>query len=342
MQNFKETEGFQKLKESYGNLDKFMVLGVSGSHARGLAIDTPEHTSDVDLRGVEFNSRKEILTGNYKLLPYYDRECDVVIEPLHKYIHLLERNDINSLELLNLDEEYILHSTPAYQYLRKNSGTFLSKRIYHTYMNQCRDAVDVLLLKTKQAVNPNVTKQNVALCLLKDRLDQVIFKANELYPELKSTIRYECVGDISRPSVRAYVDTTTNGASLTELTAVLLEMREQEKSIVRAKLYREELTSYNFYKACSLVIHSLITTYKALTEYNFAVCNKDQLQLLRDIKLGKLKVAEILELYNEWSEKCKKAFLTTDLPKGVDSLKVQKLHEEIVGNQLGLNDLSNK
>lgn len=57
---FLNTEEYAFLKQP--EFQKYlMLLTIGGSHAYGMNVDTPEHTSDIDLRGILFHSKEEIL-----------------------------------------------------------------------------------------------------------------------------------------------------------------------------------------------------------------------------------------------------------------------------------------
>ena len=51
---------FLRTNEHLGN--NIILLGLGGSHAYGM--EKPDESSDLDVRGIALNSRKEILLGN--------------------------------------------------------------------------------------------------------------------------------------------------------------------------------------------------------------------------------------------------------------------------------------
>lgn len=170
-----------------------IFLGLTGSHAYG----TARAASDVDLRGccvaprrVRFSFREhfEQLSwmpgsrpgdGPPPLGANYERALaraaqhpsarasvrdevggapDVVIYDLAKLVALCAQNNPNMLELLFLDEEEILVSSPIWARLRAERGAFLSRKVRHTYAGYARGQLkriqghrDWLLNPPKQA-----------------------------------------------------------------------------------------------------------------------------------------------------------------------------------------------
>jgi predicted nucleotidyltransferase len=143
------------------DVDKHTIfLAVTGSHAYGMA--RPE--SDVDIRGAAITPRdvRDSFTKNFAQFlaakqigpwgpvsvqaleemashptagPGYKLhgEIDLCIFALTKLVKLAANNNPNVLELLFLDERDIIHTSPAWETLRENADSFLSKKCKHTY-----------------------------------------------------------------------------------------------------------------------------------------------------------------------------------------------------------------
>ena len=68
-----EEYNFLKDQKSLG--DNIILLTVGGSHAYGTDVET----SDLDIRGVALNSKKEILTMNCDNTPIVEKQTDTTI-----------------------------------------------------------------------------------------------------------------------------------------------------------------------------------------------------------------------------------------------------------------------
>ena len=106
--------------------DSIIMLGVGGSHAHGTNIAG----SDIDVRGVAMNSKKELLTTN-NFEQVVNNETDTTIYSFNKLVQLITNCNPNTIELLGLrDEQYFLLNGLGKQLL-ENKNIFLSQRAIH-------------------------------------------------------------------------------------------------------------------------------------------------------------------------------------------------------------------
>lgn len=110
--------------------DNIMLLTLGGSHAYGTNIDTPEHKSDIDLRGIMFNTRDEILLGK-EPDQYIDNSTDTVIYSFGKAIKLFLSCNPNMIEMLGTNQYHMLH--PMGKLILDNKEAFLSKRCINSF-----------------------------------------------------------------------------------------------------------------------------------------------------------------------------------------------------------------
>ncbi len=116
----KEEYNFLRSDEHLG--DNIILLGVGGSHAYGC--ETPE--SDIDIRGIALNSKREILLSE-DFDQVTDLPTDTVVYSLNKMINLLSESNPNTIEILGLKPEHYLHLTDIGEELLANKKMFLSK-----------------------------------------------------------------------------------------------------------------------------------------------------------------------------------------------------------------------
>lgn len=116
-----EEYDFLRTNEHLGN--NIILLGLGGSHAYGTNVES----SDLDVRGVALNSKKEILLGrNFEQV--LDEPTDTTIYSFNKIITLLSNCNPNVIEMCGLKPEHYLYLSPIGQELLNNKKLFLSKK----------------------------------------------------------------------------------------------------------------------------------------------------------------------------------------------------------------------
>jgi len=117
---------FLKTNEHLG--ENIILLGLGGSHAYG----TQTANSDLDVRGIALNKKKEILT-NQNFEQFVNEETDTTIYGFNKMITLLSNCNPNTIELLGLKPEHYLYIHPIGQELLDNKKLFLSRKAAHSF-----------------------------------------------------------------------------------------------------------------------------------------------------------------------------------------------------------------
>ena len=105
-----------------------ILLGLGGSHAYGM----DKETSDLDIRGIALNSKKEILLGK-DFEQVVNTETDTTIYSFNKMIELLISNNPNTCEILGLEDWQYLYVHPIGKELIDNRKMFLSKICIQTF-----------------------------------------------------------------------------------------------------------------------------------------------------------------------------------------------------------------
>ena len=104
------------------------LLGLGGSYAYGTNVEG----SDVDVRGIFLNSKREILLNN-PCEQVVDNSTDTTVYGLNKMIGLLAACNPNTVEILGLKPEHYLIKTDVGQMMLDNRHVFLSKRAVGTF-----------------------------------------------------------------------------------------------------------------------------------------------------------------------------------------------------------------
>ena len=105
-----------------------IFIGFGGSFAYG----TQTETSDIDIRGIAVNSKREILTG-HGFEQVIDNATDTTIYSFNKIISLLTNCNPNVIEMLGLRKEDYLVLSPIAEELLQNRKMFLSKKAVQSF-----------------------------------------------------------------------------------------------------------------------------------------------------------------------------------------------------------------
>ena len=129
-----DTKDYDFIKNEDCLNNKIILLGLGGSYAYG----TNNENSDLDIRGIALNSKKELLTFP-TFEQYIDENTDTVIYSFRKIISLLLKCNPNTIEMLGLKPEHYLVKTNIGQELLNNKELFLSRQAilsFGGYANQ--------------------------------------------------------------------------------------------------------------------------------------------------------------------------------------------------------------
>lgn len=105
-----------------------ILLGLGGSYAYG----TNNELSDVDIRGIATNTKRNILTHK-DFEQVVDTDTDTTIYSFEKIIKLLCECNPNTIEILGLKPEHYLFISPIGKRLLKNKKMFLSKKAIYSF-----------------------------------------------------------------------------------------------------------------------------------------------------------------------------------------------------------------
>ncbi|MCX7745585.1 MAG: nucleotidyltransferase domain-containing protein [Clostridia bacterium] len=122
-----EEYSFLREHESLGK--NIILLTTGGSHAYGTEVET----SDLDIRGICVNSKREILTMDCLDTPIEDRKTDTVIYFLKQIINLLLNCNPNCIEMLGTKEEHLFVLSEEGKMLRDHADYFLSQKAVHSF-----------------------------------------------------------------------------------------------------------------------------------------------------------------------------------------------------------------
>jgi len=122
------SEEYKFLRENEHLGKNIILLGLGGSHAYGT--NTP--TSDLDVRGIALNSKREILTkANFE--QFVETETDTTIYSFNKILNLLSNCNPNTIEMLGCKPEHYIYCTDVGDSMIANRKMFLSRRAVDSF-----------------------------------------------------------------------------------------------------------------------------------------------------------------------------------------------------------------
>ena len=136
---------FIRNNEHLGN--NIMLLSLGGSHAYGTNIET----SDVDVRGIAHNSKREILLGR-GFEQVQDKATDTVIYSFNKIVKLLTDANPNVLEVIFDRPDHFLYLSPLGKEIVENRNIFLSQKVFYTFGGYARAQLRRLDNKTMRSL----------------------------------------------------------------------------------------------------------------------------------------------------------------------------------------------
>lgn len=316
----------------YKFLEKFknrlLLLAPGGSHAYGTNLPT----SDIDIRGIAFNTANEILlTKDFET--YTDSGTDTVIYSFNKMIELLTNCNPNTIEILGIPENEYLYLSPEGQQLIDNSAMFLSKKCIDTFGGYATQQLYRLQQKSLVALSEKDYNNHIAKVLnnmvtnFKDRygIDNIQFY---LYDN-------QIVCDIDK--IQNLPITNFEGI-LSELNNTIRDYNKRsqrnEKAIEHGKIAKHSMHLVRLYLMCLDILnnHEIIT--KRTDEHDLLMSIRNGEWLGVDGK----PTADFFNLVTELEAKLDEAKKSTTLPDKPDYDRINafraKMNKMIVERNL--------
>ena len=145
---------FLRTNENLGN--NIFLLGFGGSYAYG----TNNENSDIDIRGIATNSKRNILIGN-DFEQVVDTDTDTTVYSFDKIIKLLCSCNPNTVEMLGLKPEHYFYLTNIGRELIENKSLFLSKRAIHSFGGYANAQLRRLENKSARLVSQSQQEQHI-------------------------------------------------------------------------------------------------------------------------------------------------------------------------------------
>lgn len=183
---------FLKTNEHLG--DNIVLLGLGGSYAYGTNIET----SDIDIRGIATNSKREILLGE-DFEQVVDVPTDTTVYSFKKIINLLCNANPNTIEILGLNPNQYIKISDIGRQILDNKTLFLSKRVIESFGGYAHSQLRRLDNKSARQLNQSEHEKHV--------LNSV------------NNAKYSFAGRYSNCNINLYLDKAENEELDTEIFA---------------------------------------------------------------------------------------------------------------------------
>jgi predicted nucleotidyltransferase len=342
---------------------------VSGSHAYGL--NTPE--SDIDTRGLFIAPMNITLSIFQNVEQAQDKNNDVQIFELRKYLHLLQQQNPNILELLWIPEKHILYKHPVTDLLIVNRGKLLSSKVKFTYAGYAMAQMKRLRGHQKWITNPQpveppalwdyvrfipsdgveptgeLAKQIVRTFVTQYTATKVNEHTYKLWNDPRNKFPRGLLtrADQTNPS---YVDIELKrlvesgiqfvGTAIIDLEAYQEKLKkhaqywEWKENRNEKRAVLEEETGYD----CKHASHTLRLLYAVHTILKEGIVPvllpEEQRKVVMEVKQGKWEYADVLELAEKMDAELTPLYEATTLPREVSKEFVDALYFEILEKYL--------
>ena len=328
LENIKKDASYDFLKTNEHLGDNIILLGLGGSHAYGMN----KEGSDMDVRGVALNTKREILLGR-DFEQVVDVETDTTIYSFKKIISLLLECNPNTLEILGLRPEQYLIVKPEGQLLIDNASAFLSKRAVNSFGGYANQQLRRLENKVDRTLSQPQHIQHVLNTLEHARYD-FDRKYTHYDSDIMSLYLEDVDGEVDTKQIMA--DFTLKGYPLEEFNSLWSELKNivsayekigkrNKKAIQKDKLGKHMAHLVRLYYMCfDIMQDGVIRTYR-----------EDEHQLLMDMRNNKFlddefkPIPEFYVLVDELEAKMQELKKTTKLPDEPDYDTVNKLLEKV-------------
>ena len=303
------------------NLKHIIILGLGGSHAYG----TNNESSDIDIRGVALNSKKEILLGK-DFNQVVDTTTDTTIYSLKKSFELLVNCNPNTIEIFGLEPDQYFIMTDIGKKIIENQEMFLSKRCIGSFGGYANQQMYRLQQKSLCALSKEEYNAHTARVL------------NKMIPKFEKT--FGVTPDKIRPYVNEtgdlMLDLNFNGIPAENISAMLSELNNTIRDYSKpSKRNQKAETHGKIAKHSMHLLRLYMMGIDLLEKHEIKTKRTEEHDLLMDIRNGKYldesdrPTQKFFDIVHEYENHYQEAAKTTTLPDEPDMDAVNELQMSI-------------
>jgi len=326
------------LKENPHLGKNIFLLGLGGSHAYGME----KEDSDLDIRGIAFNSKKEILLGEDFGQVTETAATDTTIYSFHKILRLLSSNNPNTIEMLGLKPEHYLYLTDIGRKLLEKKKMFLSKICIHSFAGYAVAQLRRLENKSARLVSQSKQEEHILKSIQNAKYD---FK-HRYYPHNDSDVKLYIDTAIQEGyQTEIFMDVNLRHYPLRDWAGMWNEMKAIAGSYAKMGKRNEKAIEHNkLGKHMAHLIRLYMMCIDILEKEEIITCRTEEHSLLMSIRNGnyldenrqpKAEFYELLQDYEKRFEYAKKNTSLPDVPdyKEIDEFKMY-VNEKIVRGEI--------
>jgi predicted nucleotidyltransferase len=317
---------FLRTNEHLGN--NIILLGLGGSHAYGM----DKEDSDIDIRGLAINSKKEILLAT-DFDEVVNTDTDTTIYSFNKMITLLSKLNPNTCEILGLEDWQYLYLHPIGKELIDNKRMFLSKLCIHTFGGYANSQLRRMENKAARLVGQ---AQNEAYILKSIENAKYEFK-NRYYPHNDSQIKLYIDDAIHEEYEKEiFINCCLLHYPLRDWCGMWNEMKAIVSSYNKIGKRNEKAISHDkLGKHSAHLIRLFMMVIDILEKEEIITYRKEEHDLLMSIRNGewldenRQPIPEFYDLVNEYEKRFEYAKQNTSLPDLPDYKRINEFKMDV-------------
>lgn len=294
---------------------------VTGSTAKG--VNTED--SDLDEKGVVALplDRHFSLEDDFGTVAVQG-EKDIEMHSLLKFVRLLLKQNPTILEMLWVDEPFILSSNEYGSMLRENRDLFLSKGIFKSFGGYARDQ----LMRIKGGLNMLTDKDRT------QHLAHTLNRMAEHFPDKYTQAgegRFEIAGVLHTDDGDHKIDLSLryDRISLSQMRGMLNEMNQTlmtyDKFGNRNKKAEGKLNKHAMH-----LLWLLKSGIETLQTGKLRVNRADERDFFLKVRSGHYSWSEVFDMVEHYEAELKEAVVRSPLPEEVDRVKAEQLYKTIM------------
>ena len=305
--------------------NNIILLTLGGSHAYGFA----REGSDIDVRGIALNSKKEILLGT-GFEQVVNIETDTTIYSFNKVIQLLTSNNPNTLEILGCKEEQYFYISEIGKQLLENRKMFLSQLCIHSFAGYAGSQLRRLENKVARTVGQAQNEEYILKSINNAKYD---FK-NRYYPHMEDDIVLYTDKAVQKGYEREiFMDINLKHYPLRDWVGMWNEMKEIVSSYAKIGQRNEKAMTHNkLGKHMAHLLRLYMMCIDILEQEEIITYREKEHDLLMSIRNGEYldenekPTTAFYDILNEYERRFEYAKQNTSLPEVPNYEKINEFN----------------